>query len=1072
MTRALVTSTQSGTRLVRARAWLAARAPAEPVWVIGASQDASAELIRHVATEQGGAFGWEATTLPRLAVDTALLGLAELGRVPIGAIAAEAVTARVVHRLADAGELGRFREAAQGPGLARALARVLDELAAAGVGADRVESRIPELAAIARGYAAALEEAGLADRAQVERFAADAKSSGRPASLLFLDLPAPSQPQQAWLAALVARAPHCLATLPAGDGRAEAAFAPLLGTPSERLDVAETPLAGLQQHLFEPSAPLPGTRCEALQLLSAPGESRECVEIARRIHAAAAEGVRFDRMAILLRAPEAYGPFLSEALRRAEVPAYFARGTRTPDPSGRALLALLSCAAEGLSARRFAEYLSLGEVPGPDATGAPPESGSGGERWVPPDDSGVGDSLARASAAADPEANDTGGSLPTPRHWERLLVDASVIGGHDRWARRLRGLDAELERRAQALEDPDGPAASRLARDREALARLRDFALPLVADLAALPRSGDWGAWIDALSALATRALRRPERCLAVLAELAPMADVGPVGLREVQAVLLPRLQELATLPTGSRYGRVWVAPIEAARGQSFERVFVPGLAEKVFPKKISEEPILLDAVRAELSPALERSEQRLEAERLALRLAVGAAEEGLVLSFPRLDLEASRPRVPSFYALEALRAAEGELPSWDGLARRAEREGAARLGWPAPEAPEDAIDAAEYDLARLALLDGSDTGESQGAARYLLGANPHLARALRFRARRWLDAWTVADGLVKPGDPGRDALQAHRLEARSFSATALQHYASCPYKFFLYAVCRLAPREAPEPIEELDPLQRGSLVHDTQFELLSELREASLLPVTAETLGEARDALDSVLEKVAAEYADTLAPAIDRVWRDGVEGVRADLREWLRRASLDDSGYVPARFELAFGLPGRREADPGSRDAAVPLDVGVQLRGSIDLVETHAEGRLRVTDHKTGKERFAAGGIVDGGHALQPVLYALAAEQLFPDAAVESGRLYYCTSAGGFTSRAVPLDTRARDSAKQVVDAVGAALDEAFLPAAPEQGACRWCDYRAVCGPYEELRTRRKWQPALAGLDAVRKLA
>ena len=39
----------------------------------------------------------------------------------------------------------------------------------------------------------------------------------------------------------------------------------------------------------------------------------------------------------------------------------------------------------------------------------------------------------------------------------------------------------------------------------------------------------------------------------------------------------------------------------------------------------------------------------------------------------------------------------------------------------------------------------------------------------------------------------------------------------------------------------------------------------------------------------------------------------------------------------------------------------------------------------------------------------------------------------------------------------VGEALEAPFLPAAPGEGKCRWCDYRDVCGPYEELRSRRK---------------
>ncbi len=120
----------------------------------------------------------------------------------------------------------------------------------------------------------------------------------------------------------------------------------------------------------------------------------------------------------------------------------------------------------------------------------------------------------------------------------------------------------------------------------------------------------------------------------------------------------------------------------------------------------------------------------------------------------------------------------------------------------------------------------------------------------------------------------------------------------------------------------------------------------------------------------------------------------------------------------------------------------------------------------------FKPGEIVAGGEALQPVLYALTIEKLFPEASVESGRLYYCTATGGFEERSVPLDAQARDSAKTVAEVIGQALAEPFLPAAPDEGACRWCDYQTVCGPYEEQRTGRKWKPALEGLTRLRKLA
>src|SRR5262249_23604133 len=157
------------------------------------------------------------------------------------------------------------------------------------------------------------------------------------------------------------------------------------------------------------------------------------------------------------------------------------------------------------------------------------------------------------------------------------------------------------------------------------------------------------------------------------------------------------------------------------------------------------------------------------------------------------------------------------------------------------------------------------------------------------------------------------------------------------PYRFFLRAIHGLAPREVPAAIDELDPLQRGSIIHDVQFELFGRLRDEGLLPVRAATLERAHQTLDVILAQVAARYKDDLAPAIERVWENSIAAIRADLREWLRKAGDDDSGFVPWRFELSFGLthrPERRQADPRSVSGAVDLACGIELRGSIDLVE------------------------------------------------------------------------------------------------------------------------------------------
>ena len=594
------------------------------------------------------------------------------------------------------------------------------------------------------------------------------------------------------------------------------------------------------------------------------------------------------------------------------------------------------------------------------------------------------------------------------------------------------------------------------------LARLRTFAIPLLHELASLPSASAWGDWLAALRALATRALRDPERVLQVLGELAPLAPVGPIELAEVRAVLEKRLGSLVTRPPANASGVLVLAPDEA-RGVEADVVFVPGLAEHLFPERVLEDPLLLDAKRRALldggAPAwLDTNEDRAHRERRMLAIAVGAAREHLVVSWPRIDLERARPRVPSFYALEIARAAHGALPGWSELAEAAAKANTEVVGWPAPDDPHDAIDETEFDLAALRRLRGKPV---LGGAAYLFDASPTLQRALSARARRWnTPTWTPYDGLVSREHA--PLLARFRPATKPFSASALERLAACPYRFALASFFKLAPREVPEAIEDPNPRQRGTFVHDVQFDLLSRLRADKLLPLDhPQKLAKARQLLDEVLEAVAAEHEEELAPAIPRVWRDFVDAVRLDLNEWLGRLH-DAPEWVPVAFELTFGVERGGRRDPASRREPVDLklgvarDVSLRFRGSIDLVEANGE-KLRATDHKTGKARYRDGLRIAGGRALQPVLYALALEALHPEREVVGGRLFYCTSRGGFQDASVPLDDDARTLAGRAVHMLEGMLARGFFPAAPDARECSWCDYQSVCGSREEARVKRK---------------
>src|SRR6185369_3107821 len=241
-----------------------------------------------------------------------------------------------------------------------------------------------------------------------------------------------------------------------GDVRTIAALGRACGAEPEAAPVATTSSLGrLQAFLFDDTTPPKAPLDDGVRLAAWPGEARECVEIARAIQAEAARGVPFDRMAVALHAVRDYTPHLEEAFGRANVPYFFARGTARPHPSGRALLALLACAADGLSARGFAEYLSLGQVPDPGARVVepfvPPENDLVPSEPPAPDDDGP----ARATVDDPAAVPAIAGTLHAPRRWEELIVDAAVIGGVERWRRRLRGLANDLAAKRDGVAPDD-----------------------------------------------------------------------------------------------------------------------------------------------------------------------------------------------------------------------------------------------------------------------------------------------------------------------------------------------------------------------------------------------------------------------------------------------------------------------------------------------------------------------------------------------------------------------------------------------------------------------------------------
>ena len=429
---------------------------------------------------------------------------------------------------------------------------------------------------------------------------------------------------------------------------------------------------------------------------------------------------------------------------------------------------------------------------------------------------------------------------------------------------------------------------------------------------------------------------------------------------------------------------------------------------------------------------------------------AAACATDCIVFSCARVDLATGRARVPSFFAAEVLNAAYGSGVDVSTLLEKAKSSSETRIGWSAPSRPLDSIDDAEYDLAAFR---AAVTAKIAGGYSWIHHLNKHTKRAIEARQRRWSKQWSFADGLANTDVHVSAILSKARLKERAYSVSALQQFARCPYKFYLSEIAGLAPLENPDELERMDALVRGKLYHKVLFHLFQEGQE---------------DRLDEIVDRLADELAHEYAPPVRGVWDAEVEKLRVDLHGWL---AIRGSDWTPEHVELSFGVPNLTDHDAASTVDCVTVAGGYRLIGSIDLVEKNAAGELRVTDHKTGRYPYNLKScVVGGGEVLQPVLYALAVQELLSRLPGHS-QLSYATLRGEYKTIPIRIDAEAERRAGRVLKGIDEWIDQAFLPAAPKADGCKGCDYMPVCGPYEEQRVKEKSQAELRSLTEIRRL-
>jgi ATP-dependent helicase/nuclease subunit B len=797
-------------------------------------------------------------------------------------------------------------------------------------------------------------------------------------------------------------------------------------------------------------------------ILAAPGESREVREAVREVMRAAREGVPPHEIALLFRDGATYRPLAHEILTGAGIPHYLAGGRPLGETvAGRAALALLRLAAGKRTRAEVMELLLTAPL-----------------RWEALLPAGDGDVAL----------------VVQPTAWDRLSREAGITGGAAQWHERLERLRTALAGRlpvrdvdedgdADAGEDAQRPSFARIRADIAHLDTLRAVVASLLKRLDTMLRPRPWAAALAHIDELLGDLLapsdeldlvRDALRGLTGLAELEPGEDPMAV-LHAAEQAIHAGWQDI-----GRFGGDVFVGDLTNARALAFRVVIVLGAGERVFPAPPPRDPILDNRERA----ALDRLHDlgltvATGYEELLFQHVLTAATERLVLCYPCMDGE-GRERFPSHFLLRAGEALLGRPVDPSGIARVPgyRRLRAARI---APDDPDDALTPLEYDLAEMyRALDAAratDGSQASPCLGYLDQIAPQFALQRRMvMARLGRRSFGPYNGVFEDDGARTQVARRYGLGGRPLAPTEIEQYATCPQRYFLSRVLRIAPVEEPEEVRRLRPNDRGTLIHAVLERFYRALHADGLLPLTANQLDLYQDRLHTAAREEFDRACDAGLTGLSLLWELDQATILEDLDEWLRLEVEDSeaSAMAPVRLESAFGT------GPDAATPPVRYDLGdglsVSFRGRIDRVDRSADGsRFRVVDYKSGRLRGDKPDRLQGGRTMQLPVYLLAGAALAGVAPDASGSAEYAYVSRRASYERVQFTQEAlhgrRDGLDQVLRTVaGGVADGRFFPHPGKGGKnCTYCAYAPVCdGRVADLFERNRADPAAAQFLAL----
>lgn len=362
---------------------------------------------------------------------------------------------------------------------------------------------------------------------------------------------------------------------------------------------------------------------------------------------------------------------------------------------------------------------------------------------------------------------------------------------------------------------------------------------------------------------------------------------------------------------------------------------------------------------------------------------------------WPALQRTTFFPRLPTQLHTPALRQLRAAFPSAELQQQRAVRQWARwqtladRVVVSYPETtlqgrpcfPSSLLGVATACTALPTLLPPA-TGQSHAALRSI-AARATRERAIQDRIAADAGGWLLRDPAVI------DHIRC-RFATMTFSVTDLQHFVTCPFRFYAAVLLGIATPRA--DTADLDRRTRGDWLHRAMARMYqahaadwTPLVHAAAEAQHAAIVVQAREALVATAHDLEDEL-NRHAPAFRNYAMEQLAGmitdcVMADLAHW---RTAGPQALHPTYFEWGFG---RHDVPPCVLDDG---DRTVAIRGTIDRIDVHTpSGDVLVIDYKTGSADSIIGELKVGQH-LQLPLYLEAVRQLLPTLQPIGGLLFH----------------------------------------------------------------------------------